>query len=84
MGNSLKTTENMPRRRRMLLPALVCVVSILGGFVLIWSVLYDGSHAYECTISRIISEPAYWEDRIVMVEGVAEEIPLGIVQPFNY
>jgi hypothetical protein len=59
-------------------------VSILGGFVLIWSVLYDGSHAYECTIFGIISEPAYWENRVVMVEGIAEEIPLGIVQPFNY
>jgi hypothetical protein len=31
-----------------------------------------------------MSESEEWENKAVKVEGTVEEIPLGIIQPFNY
>ena len=84
MENSFKTTEKASRKRKLLFLAIACIVLVFGVAALIQSLLHDGSHIDECTISQIVSEPAYWENKIVMVEGTAEEISIGIIQPFNY
>ena len=84
MKNNSKTTEKPSRKRKLLLPAIACIVIVFGVATLIQSLSHDDSHIYECTISQIISEPAYWENKIVKVEGTTEETSLGIIQPFNY
>jgi hypothetical protein len=84
MENSFKTTEKPSRKRKLLPLAIACIALVFGVAALIQNLSHDDSHIYECTISQIISEPAYWENKIVKVEGTAEETPLGIIQPFNY
>jgi hypothetical protein len=68
----------------MLLLAIVCIILIFGVATLIQISLRNGFSVNECTISQIISEPEEWENKTVKVEGTVEEIPLGIIQPFNY
>jgi len=84
MENSFKTTEKTSRKHKLLFLAIACIVLVFGVATLIQSLLHGGSHIDECTISQIISEPAYWENKIVKVEGTAEQIPIGIIQPFDY
>jgi hypothetical protein len=36
------------------------------------------------TISKIVSNPAAWDNRTVKVEGTIQRINLGVIQPFNY
>jgi len=68
----------------LLLPAIVCVILIFAVATLIQSSLRNGFSVNECTISQIIFELEEWENKTVKVEGTVEEIPLGIIQPFNY
>jgi len=88
MKNSFKTTEKASRKRKLLFLAIACIVLTLSVAALIQGSSHDHSHddyhIHECTISQIISEPAYWENKIVKVEGTAEQIPIGIIQPFDY
>jgi len=77
----MKTTS---RKSKMLLLAIVCIILILGVATLIQSSFRNGFSVNECTISQIISESEEWENKTVKVEGTVEEIPLGIIQPFNY
>lgn len=81
---SFKTAEATSRKGKLLFLAIVCIVLIFGVATLIQSFLRNDFVVNESTISQIISKPADWENKIVKVEGTVEEIPIGIVQPFNY
>jgi hypothetical protein len=81
---SLKTTKATSRKSKLLLLAIVCIILIFGVATLIQSSLRNGFSVNECTIFQIISESEEWENKTVKVEGTVEEIPLGIIQPFNY
>jgi hypothetical protein len=82
--NSFKAVKAAPRKGKLLLLAVVCIVLIFGVATLIQSFERNAVPPNESTISQIISEPADWENKTVKVKGIAEDIPLGIVQPFNY
>jgi hypothetical protein len=64
--------------------AIVCIALIFGVATLIESFLRNGFQVDKSTISQIISKPADWEEKTVKVDGTVEEIPRGIIQPFNY
>jgi ABC-type maltose transport system permease subunit len=72
------------RKSKLLLLVIVCIVLIFGVATLIQTSLRNGFSVNECTISQIISKSEEWENKTVKVEGTVEEIPLGIIQPFNY
>jgi hypothetical protein len=72
------------RKSKLFLLAIVCIILIFGVAILIQSFLRNGFSVNECTISQIMSESEEWENKTVKVEGTVEEIPLGIIQPFNY
>jgi hypothetical protein len=82
--NSFKAVKVVSRKDRLLLLVVVCIVVFFGVATLIQSIDRNGVPPNESTISQIISEPADWENKTVKVEGIAEDIPLGIIQPFNY
>lgn len=63
---------------------IVCIALIFGVVRVIEGLLRNGFQVDKSTIIQIISKPADWEDKTVKVEGIVEEIPLGIIQPFNY
>jgi hypothetical protein len=84
MGSNSKTVEPYSRKGKLLLIALVCIVLVFGFTTLIQSLILGGPPLGESTISNIISAPVYWENRNVIVRGIAENIPVGIIQPFNY
>jgi len=81
---SLKTIRATSRKSKLFLLGIVCVILIFGVAALIQSSLRNGFSVNECTISKIISKLEEWENKTVKVEGTVEEIPLGIIQPFNY
>jgi hypothetical protein len=81
---SLKTLKATSRKSKLLLLAIGFIILIFGVATLIQSSLRNGSSVNECTISQIMSESEEWENKTVKVEGTVEEIPLGIIQPFNY
>jgi len=83
-GKCFKAVKAAPRKGKLLLLAVVCIALIFGVATLIQSFERNGVPTNESTISQIISEPADWENKTVKVKGIAEDIPLGIVQPFNY
>lgn len=83
-GKRFKAVKAASRKGKLLLLAVVCIVLIFGVATLIQSFERSGVSPNESTISQIISEPADWENKTVKVKGIAEDIPLGIVQPFNY
>jgi hypothetical protein len=82
--NSYKAVEAAPRKGKLLLLIIVCIVLIFGVGTLTQSFIRNGVPLNESTISQIISEAANWENKTVKVRGIVEEIPIGIVQPFNY
>jgi len=82
--NSFKAVKAASRKGKLLLLAVVCIVLIFGVARLIQSFERNGVPPNENTISQIISEPADWENKTVKVKGIAEDFPLGIIQPFNY
>lgn len=84
MDNSFKAAKAAPRKGKLPLLAVACMVLIFSVAALIQSFERDGVPLNESTISQIISEPADWENKTVRVKGIVEDIPLGIVQPFNY
>jgi hypothetical protein len=84
MDSSRKATNTEPRKSKSLLLAIVCTVVIFGIFLLILSFPRSEVSPSGSTISEIISKPACWENKIVKVEGIVENISLGIIQPFNY
>jgi hypothetical protein len=80
----LKTTKTAFGKDKLLLLAIFCIVLILGVAMLVQTSIRNGFLVNECTISQIISKPADWENKTVKVKGIVEEIPIGIIQPFNY
>lgn len=84
MDNSFKAAKAAPRKGKLPLLAVACMVLIFSVAALIQSFERDGVPLNESTISQIISEPADWENKTVRVKGIVEDVPLGIVQPFNY
>jgi hypothetical protein len=84
MDSSRKAANTESRKSKMVLLAIVYVVVIFGVFLLVQSLPRSGVSLSESTISQIISEPACWENKIVKVEGIVENISVGIIQPFNY
>lgn len=84
MENSFKTAKAAPRKGKLRLLAVVCIVLIFGVAALIQSFERDGVPPNESTISQIISEPTDWENKTVRVRGIVEDVLIGIVQPFNY
>jgi len=72
------------KKSQLIFPITICMVLIFAFATLIQTFLHDGLPANEVTISQIVSKPADWENRTVKVEGIVEEMPRGILQPFNY
>ena len=72
------------KKGKLLLLAIVCIALTFGVATLIESFLRNGFQVDKSTISQIISKPTDWEDKTVKSDGTVEEIPLGIIQPFNY
>jgi hypothetical protein len=72
------------RKSKLFLLVIGCIILIFGVATLIQTSLRNGFSVNECTISQIISESEEWENKTVKVDGTVEEIPLGIIQPFNY
>ena len=81
---SLKTAKKEFGKGKLLILAIFCIGLILGVAILVQTSIRNGSPVYECTISQMISKPADWENKTVKVKGIVEEIPIGIIQPFNY
>jgi hypothetical protein len=82
--DNFKAAKATVRKDKLLLLIAICIVLTFGVAMLIQSVDRNRVSPYESTISQIISEPTNWENEAVKVEGIAEDIPLGIIQPFNY
>jgi hypothetical protein len=71
------------RKKALVFSALACTVLILAA-VFIQSFFPSRFPVWVETISKIVSNPATWDNRTVKVEGTIQSIDLGVILPFNY
>jgi hypothetical protein len=83
-GRQVQALKSVSRKGKLLLLAVVCIVLVLAIASLVQNFERNKAPSIESTIYQITSEPADWENKPVIVRGIAENIPLGIIQPFNY
>jgi len=70
-------------KKSLVFSALACTVLIVAA-VLIQSFFPSRFPVWVETISKIVSNPAAWDNRTVQVKGTIQRINLGVIQPFNY
>jgi len=71
------------RKKALVLVAVVCMVLIMAA-VFIDSFFLNPFPVWVESVSKIVSNPAAWDNRTVRVEGIIQRISLGIILPFNY
>ena len=71
------------RKKTLVFSALACTVLIVVA-VFIHSLFPSRFPVWVETISKIVSNPAAWDNRTVKVEGTIQRTMLGVVLPFNY
>ena len=71
------------RKKGLVFSVLACTVLIVAA-VFIHSFFPSRFPVWVETISKIVSDPAAWDNRTVKVEGIIPRTNLGVVLPFNY
>jgi len=71
------------RKKALVFSAMACTVLIVAA-VFIHSFFPSRFPVWVETISKIVSDPAAWDNRTVKVEGIIPRTNLGVVLPFNY